>query len=59
MIDGIFLGALVFFFGAAFGAGLMWFVLAKFDDERQMLHQIIGRYQQAMEQQTGIPEEEL
>lgn len=59
MIDGILLGALVFFFGAASGAGFMWVVLAKFDDERRALHQIIGRYQQAMEQESSIPLEEL
>ena len=58
MIAGILLGALVFFFGAMFGAGFMWFVLERFNDERTALHQIIGRYQQAMEQ-TGIPEEEM
>jgi surfactin synthase thioesterase subunit len=59
MIDGILLGAVVFFFGASFGAGITFFLLDRMESERKTLHQIIGRYQQALEQSQGIPTEEM
>lgn len=59
MTDGILLGALVFLFGALFGAAVVMAVVWRYERERETLHQIIGRYQQVMEQQHGIPEEEL
>ena len=41
--------------GALLTAAITW----RYERERTTLHQIIGRYQQAMEQQREIPEEEM
>lgn len=59
MMDGVLLGALLFALGGICGAGLATVIMWHYDRERTTLHQIIGRYQQAMEQQQAIPEEEL
>lgn len=58
MTDGVLLGALLFMLGAVCGAGLATMLTFRYERERTTLHQIIGRYQQAMEQRE-IPEEEM
>jgi len=59
MTDGVLLGALLFMLGAVCGAGLATMLTFRYERERTTLHQIIGRYQQAMEQRREIPEEEM
>lgn len=59
MTDGVLLGALLFALGGICGAGLATLITWRYERERTTLYQIIGRYQQAMEQQQAIPEEEL
>lgn len=59
MTDGVLLGALLFALGAICGALLTAAITWRYERERTTLHQIIGRYQQAMEQQREIPEEEM
>lgn len=58
MMDGVLLGALLFALGVVVGSGLSMLITWRYERERTLLHQIIGRYQQAAEDQ-GIPEEEL
>jgi HAMP domain-containing protein len=57
-MDGFLLGGLVFATGVALGAGIAIALAFRFEAERSALHQLIGRYQQAMDAQR-IPEEEL
>lgn len=58
MTDGILLGALLLVLGIVIGSGITLAITLRYERERTILHQIIGRYQQAAEMQ-GIPEEEL
>ena len=57
-MDSFILGSLSFGAGVALGAALAVMLTMHFDKERAALHQLIGRYQQAMDAQS-IPEEEL
>lgn len=50
MTDGVLLGALLFMLGGVCGALLTAAITWRYERERTTLHQIIGRYQQAMEQ---------
>lgn len=57
-MDSFIVGGLVFAAGVALGAALVVMLTIRFDKERVALHQLIGRYQQAMDAKS-IPEEEM
>jgi len=54
------LGVLLFVAGALLGGGAVFGLMGRYERERTILHQIIGRYQQVIEEQREtIPEEEM
>ena len=57
-MDGFIVGAFVFAIGALLGAAIVAVLTFRFESERSALHQLIGRYQQAMDAQS-VPEEEM
>ena len=60
MQDGMLLGVLLFVAGALLGGGAVFGLMGRYERERTILHQIIGRYQQVIEEQREtIPEEEM
>jgi hypothetical protein len=59
MTDGVLLGALLLGLGIVIGSGVTLAITWRYERERTILHQIIGRYQQAMDEAQPIPEEEL
>jgi hypothetical protein len=56
-MDSFIVGSLVFAAGVALGAAIVAGLMFRFEKERDALHQIIGRYQQAMDER--VPEEEM
>lgn len=56
-MDSFIVGGLVLAAGVVLGAALAVMLTLHFEKERDVLHQIIGRYQQAMDEH--VPEEEM
>lgn len=57
-MDSFLVGGLVFAAGVALGAAIVAALALRFEAERAALHQLIGRYQQAIDAQS-IPAEEM